>query len=180
MYKQDTEIPSCYGLHYEAHATECEGGTDPTYDNGNGGHTRPPCDFRRQCASKTRLRAAGYDVPTHRVARPAEHSTAPSGYTSWQERRRERELEYAAKEAAAKRQEPPHVHVHLPDGFQRQQQAVGANPYGIPQYLSMREDLSRSTTQRLGAEVGRSMVKSLGHTLAHFMDIEQWLPPKKG
>jgi hypothetical protein len=45
--------------------------------------------------------------------------------------------------------------------------------FGIPQYLTVREpQTGRNFGQRLFSETVRSMLKSIGHTFAHFFDVE--------
>jgi hypothetical protein len=49
--------------------------------------------------------------------------------------------------------------------------------FGIPQYLSVREPHTGGFGQRLVRESFRSMLKSIGHTFAHFFDVEVFGPP---
>lgn len=51
--------------------------------------------------------------------------------------------------------------------------------YGMPQYLTNREPIEgRGLLVRLILEVIRSVGKASGHTIAHFFDVEAFLPKK--
>ncbi len=53
-----------------------------------------------------------------------------------------------------------------------------ATHFGIPQYLTVREPTTGGNFgQRLVRESLRSMFKSLGHTFAHYFDVEIFGPP---
>ncbi len=47
-----------------------------------------------------------------------------------------------------------------------------ATNFGIPQYLTVREPHTGGFGVRLARESLRSVLKSIGHTFAHFFDVE--------
>jgi hypothetical protein len=52
-----------------------------------------------------------------------------------------------------------------------------SNNFGIPQYLTVREPYTGGFGARLARESLRSILKSIGHTFAHFFDVEIFGPP---
>jgi hypothetical protein len=155
------EIPRCFGSKFDNTAVECTGGNDPAFDDEEGGHIRPKCDMMSACASRTQAasRGAHQVIPTQSIVRPSTTFSPPP--------------------SVAQPYRPNYPgHVQHPQQHAYQQPQVGLNQlvstnYGMPQYLTVREPANgKSLGARLGGEILRSLVKSFGHTLAHFFDVE--------
>ena len=156
MLKPDAtndEIPVCFGTkHYDNRAAECVGGQDPAY-NKNGSHIRPPCDYVSACSARHQAKF-GNLVPTQSLIRPAAYAPPAPAATPYRHTYQQPVLHH--------QQQPPH---NAP-------QSIAVN-YFMPQYLSVREPANgRSLGKRLFTEAVRSIGKSLGHTIAHFFDVE--------
>lgn len=54
--------PRCFGKEWNAEATECNGGHDPTFTAPTGGHTRPKCDLFDACRAKVQNTSAATAV----------------------------------------------------------------------------------------------------------------------
>lgn len=164
------EKPQCFGKLYVSTAPECIGGHDPAYLNEeNGSRVRDRCNFAAPCAATMQAyRNAGnpVHVPLANLTRPVSAFTQAGPRPPWG---------------------PPQVqpaqpiqHYQQPQWQQQQpqwqhgaQQMMPINHY-MPQYLTVRQPATpgQSLARRLLIESGRSIGKSLGHTIAHFFDVE--------
>lgn len=155
------DMPDCFGRSFDRTDTLCVGGHDPAYWDGVS-HRRESCKWVPSCsarvqasnpakptniipaASLVRTPPTTPATPFNKVTQPTQPAT--TSFTPWR-----------------------------PSTTQQQPQAPawGAAHYGIPQYLTVREpENGRSLLGRLFVEIWRSLGKSLGHTIAHFFDVE--------
>jgi len=155
------EKPNCFGKLYSSSAPECIGGHDPAYLNEeNGSRVRERCNFTSSCAAHMQAyRNAGntVHVPVSNLTRPVSSFTPtnPAVRPPWS---------------------PPQQYQHpaAPQQWQHgAQQMMPINHY-MPQYLTVRQPAvpGQSMGKRLLIESARSIGKSLGHTIAHFFDVE--------
>lgn len=173
MLKQNHEVdtpPSCFGKHFDATSPECKGGHDPSFRNDDrnspGGHygtqVRDVCDWVQSCSS--RMQASRNFIPASSLVRP---QPPPSPY-----------------QTRFNQPTQPQLQPWKPPTYTPQQ--TGANlmstHFGIPQYLTIREPQTHGTSfgKRLARESLRSILKSIGHTIAHFFDVEVLGPPPPG
>lgn len=158
MNDSTVEVPRCFGKEFLPSASECVGGHDMAFNDDHGGHLRPPCDFVSTCSARTQaLKNSRFISPQSLVRPPTSFHTS----------------NYASTPYSPPTTSQPQHHQYPPvsasGGFQ---QMMPVN-YGLPQYLTVREPVTNGTLmRRLGVEVIRSMGKSLGHTIAHFFDVE--------
>jgi hypothetical protein len=157
------EKPNCFGKMYAASAPECVGGHDPAYLNEeNGTRVRDRCNFASSCAAQMQAyRNAGtpVHVPVTNLTRPVTSftPTSPIARPPWAP--------------------PPQAPVQPQHWQHSAQQMMPINHY-MPQYLTVRQPVipGQSMAKRLLIESGRSVCKSLGHTIAHFFDVEIFGP----
>lgn len=156
MLKAEYTIPPCYG-DFDRDVPECVGGHDPAYPEN--GHIRPVCDFVQTCSQRTQATKASAIIPVSNLIKPQTQFNQP--YTT---------TPYQAKPYASVN--PP----ALPNGYHAGMPQVVSVNYMMPQYLTIRESITGGgLLRRLGVEVVRSMGKSVGHTVAHFFDVEQFM-----
>lgn len=159
----ENAVPSCFGKYFESTSAECVGGYDATYYE-DGTHIRPKCDFVSSCSTRMQATRNVNIVPTTSLVRPATQFNQP------------------AVPVPVAGYRPPTYAPITPPGVQHNvgvPQAMAVN-YGIPQYLTVREPSNgRGLGKRLAIEAGRSILKSLGHTIAHFFDVETFGGPRQ-
>lgn len=175
MLKQNHEVdapPSCFGKYFDSTSPECKGGHDPSFFNEDkaspGGHygtqIRDTCDWVQSCSS--RMQAGRNFIPASNLVRPPQ-PPPPS--------------HYATKFNQPTQPQPQPWRPPLPYSSQQQNSNLMSTNFGIPQYLSMREpQTSGGFGARLARESLRSILKSIGHTIAHFFDVEVLGPPPPG
>lgn len=161
--------PDCYGKHFDRSEPTCVGGHDPAYTDDDGRHVRESCAMASSCAARCQAnrQLAPQIVPATNLInnRPQAPLTSFSQPTQ------------AAQPYRPAAYTNPSIQYHQPTPSQYHpqagvQQMVPVN-YGIPQYLSVREPVNgQSLPKRLGMEVLRSLGKAVGHTIAHFFDVE--------
>lgn len=162
--------PQCFGDKrlYNSREVECVGGHDPAHYNQNPNskyfqtQTRDACDWVNQCAARVQAQI----IPVSNLTRP--HTPAATAASSnWS-------TKFTQPPTAPTTQpyRPPTATPHMQPG----QQYMAVN-FGIPQYLSVREPSTANFGARLARETFRSMLKSIGHTFAHFFDVEIFGPP---
>lgn len=153
-------IPTCFGQHYEP-IPECVGGFDIALNGGKGG-IRERCNYVSACSVRTHAaNNAAAVIPASSLVRPHPTPfTAPSGYS-----RPSLPSSVPARMNPMERTwVPPHLQAP-PQHF--------SNQYGVPPYLTMRQpDSTGGVLRRMLFEIVRSMGKSIGHTIAHFFDVE--------
>lgn len=151
----ENDVPPCFGKYFDAKSAECVGGYDAAYYE-DGTHTRPRCDFVSACSAKiqaSKNATAHSLVPTSSLVRPPTHFNQPN-----------------APITSTGYRPPGYVPQQAPHYWQHN---AGVPQYGIPQYLTIREPISgQGLGLRLLTEAARSIGKSLGHTIAHFFDVE--------
>lgn len=163
--------PGCFGKLYDRTSPECVGGHDPGHfnQNANSPHfqtqTRDTCDFISQCAARQQAQV----IPVANLTRPQPTPPASPWATKFNQ-------PTAATPQTWRPPTPPYAHQqHAPQHFM-------ASNFGIPQYLTVREPQTAGTSfsARLAREALRSILKSIGHTFAHFFDVEIVGPPPGG
>ena len=167
---QDKGPPSCYGKMFSAKETDCIGGYDPTWDGP--GHVRPACDYADSCAARGNTQTQNI-VPAQNLVRP---QTTFQPRTTFSRPTTSNPPPFTGRPPGSPPPfyQPQHVPPPMPGNQQHVgvQQSYSAN-FGIPQYLTVREPVnSGSPMKRLGVETARSVGKSIGHTIAHFFDVE--------
>jgi hypothetical protein len=198
--------PPCFGKSWEKDAVECIGGLDPTWKNEQtGSHVREPCGYFSACGSRVqaaKMEEASRLVPATSLARawqarPGQvQSPQPMGGTSqgiqqFTMQNLQQQFEKMQKDWIAQQQQQmargqmpmmpmmPQMMGMPQAGFQ---QMMPVN-FEIPQYLTHREYRrpDEGLWRVLGREVGRSMLKSAGHTFANFFDSTPFYgpPPKE-
>ncbi len=174
MLNTQTErpVPSCFGDLYDKNAKECIGGYDPAYtDKDTGSHIRGTCDFINSCSARTQARKQANQqtsiVPAASLIRPkTTFSTTPTAVPAAYQMGRP--TSGPPQQAAATYRAQPVLPQNIPV------------QHYMPQYLTIREPTeSGSIPKRLAIEVVRAMGKSLGHTIAHFFDVEIFGGQKK-
>lgn len=177
MLKQNHEVdspPVCFGKHFDGSSPECTGGHDPTFRNDDeqsrnyGTQIRDTCDWVQSCSG--RMQAARNFIPVNGLVRPPPQpaSSYATNFTK-------------PNTPVAPRWTPPQP--YTPSHLQQQHHGAPlmSTSFGIPQYLSVREpQTSGGFGTRLARESLRSMLKSIGHTFAHFFDFEIFGPPPPG
>ena len=150
------EPPSCFGSLWDPKESECSGGTDPAYTHPKTGlHYRDPCDYYESCGSRAQAAKAGRLIPAQNLTSRS-HPMHPQPPVTPQY---------------------PQSYQSAPPQNSSYQQMVPVN-YAMPQYLTVREPInSANRGKRLMIEVGRSMLKSIGHTFANFFDSESFTSP---
>lgn len=142
-----SDTPQCFGKYWSEDAAECTVSYDPSTGTQTGEH----CDYWTQCMQRT-MASRGQIVPQNSLIRPPAGTVArPYG------------------KAQPQPQQPQQAYY----GYQ---QMMPVN-YQIPAYLTVREPYSHPRFQRFAVEVGRSLVKSVGHTIAAFADLEAFMSP---
>lgn len=170
MLKQNHEVdspPTCFGKMFDGNSPECVGGHDPAFNNDNSRSanyntpTRDTCDWVQSCAGRMQARL----IPASNLVRPP---IQPPATSPWQTK-----FNQPSPQQATQGWRPPTPY----SPSQAHQPHPGAHlmstHFGIPQYLTVREpQTGRNFGQRLFSETVRSMLKSIGHTFAHFFDVE--------
>ncbi len=202
--------PPCFGKSWEKDAIECIGGLDPTWkDEATGSHVREPCMYFNTCGSRVqaaKMEEASKLVPATSLARswaprPTQvQNPQPVGGTSqgiqqFTMQNLQQQFEKMQKDWIAQQQQmmargmPPQMMQQMMMPQQQMgmpqmgyQQMMPVN-FEIPQYLTRREYRrpDEGLWRVLGREVGRSMLKSAGHTFANFFDSTPFYspPPKE-
>lgn len=172
MLKQNHEVdtpPSCFGKHFDATSPECKGGHDPSFRNDDeqsrnyNTQIRDTCDWVQSCSS--RMQAGRNFIPASSLVRPTQPPPSP----------------YQTRFNTPTQPQPQ---PWRPPAYAPQQPGAHlmSMQFGIPQYLSVREPqtFGASFGKRLARESLRSVLKSIGHTIAHFFDVEILGPPPGG
>jgi hypothetical protein len=121
-----------------------------SYDPSSGVSTGGHCDYWTTCMQRTQ---AAKHLP---VVRPPAGNVQPNqGFRPY-----------------TNKNQPPQQQ----QGYYGYQQMMPVN-YQVPAFLTVREPAWRPRGHRFAVEVGRSLVKSLGHTIAAFADLEAFLSP---
>ncbi len=186
MYKQNSEAdsaPSCFGdpTLFDSSSPECIGGHDPAHFNQNASspnfrsQIRDQCDWVQACAA--RVQAKQHLIPVSNLTRnqpppPQPQPQAQQANGHWATKFNPPTAPQPAQ--PWRPPSPPAPHTYTPPHMQHMHgpQMMPVN-FGIPQYLSVREpQTSGSYGERLFIESLRSMLKSIGHTFAHFFDAE--------
>lgn len=173
MLKQTQEVdtpPSCFGKHFDASSPECRGGHDPAHYNDTEGsrnygtQIRDTCDWMQSCSSK--MQAGRNFIPVNGLVRPQQPPPPTSPFqTKFQPPTQPQTQPWRPPVPYSTHSAPPGSHLM-------------STHFGIPQYLTVREpQTGRNFGQRLFSETLRSMLKSIGHTFAHFFDVEIFGPP---
>lgn len=166
MNQPQDKLPVCFGQTFDRNAPECMGGHDPAYTDDDGRHVRPPCDVASSCsirAQASRQTTPTQVIPPANLVRPPTAFTQPSSPA--QMYRPHFQQGYPQHVATV----APVAAPHYPPGAP---QMMPMNSY-MPQYLTAREPVNgQGLPKRLGLEMLRSIGKSLGHTIAHFCDVE--------
>lgn len=165
LLKQNHEAeqpPTCFGKMFDGNSAECVGGHDPAFYNKDpnskhyGTQTRDNCDWVGSCSA--RMQATQQVIPVSSLNRqqpPSPFATKFNPPTQPQPQPWRPPQQYT----------PPHLQQHGGN------QMMAVN-FGIPQYLTVREPHTGGFGARLVRESFRSMLKSIGHTFAHFFDVE--------
>lgn len=151
---------------FDRSSPECVGGHDPAHynQNANSPHfhtqTRDTCDWVSQCAARMQANYQPPIVPVSQLTRPNTPSPWATKFTQ-------------PSQPVVQPWRPP-----TPTAQQQPGQLMSVN-FGIPQYLTVREPQTQGVGffARLGRESLRSALKSIGHTFAHFFDVEIFGPP---
>jgi hypothetical protein len=181
------EPPPCFGKSWERNDPACAGGTDPAFEDENGGHVRERCGYFDTCGARVqagRMEAAKNLIPATSLARPwirppgNPQPSSPAPMQTTQNFAMQQLLQQLQAAMVKQGGAPPQI----PSSF-GYQQMMPVN-FSIPQYLTVREDRKpgESIFGMLGRELFRSVGKSLGHTLGNFFDTTPlfWRePPEK-
>jgi len=168
------ELPDCFGdpKLYDPKCTECRGGYDPSFTE-DPGHIRPKCAVFEACGARSRAKLA---------------SGGLSHYSTVQPQRPERPVTLTGKQGTPGalvpvNQQAQQVQFVHPQNLQPVQapvmvpaQMMPVN-YGVPSYLSVLEPKRLKKGKKwksLTCEVGRSIGKSVGHSIAFFFDSVPW------
>lgn len=170
--------PQCFGKSHNATDKLCVGGVDHTFTNSKGEHVRPACAFQASCSIRTVATKHNNMVPSSSLVRPPllqTPATAPYPTQS-----------PAQPPIQQTRPWQPQSH---PSAYWSNQSNHWSQNHGhqnmmplyspVPQYLSVREPMNEGRMKRLFVEVGRSIGKSLGHTIANFFDMESFTDDPK-
>lgn len=176
MLKQNHEVdspPVCFGKHFDGSSSECVGGHDPTFRNDNeqsrhyNTQIRDTCDWVQSCSG--RMQAARNFIPVGGLVRPPQPPPPTTPFAT--------KFNTPTTQPTQRWTPPqPYTPTHLQQGSH-----LMSTNFGIPQYLSVREpQTSGGFGARLARESLRSILKSIGHTFAHFFDFEIFGPPPPG
>lgn len=165
-------LPSCFAKMWSASDAECAGGLDVNYTNPKtGSRIRDRCNFFESCGAKSQAAL----LPARQLIRPYTPPTAFDILSS---------SDRLAKQIDPPRPQPqpivpaPVTHPVPP----RQETMAYGMPVGyaamvpmpsqMPGYLSVPEyhDPRESIWSTLSRELLRGALKSIGHSLAHFID----------
>lgn len=169
------ELPNCFGdlKLYDPKCAECAGGYDPSFTE-SPSHMRTKCAVFEACGAQVRAKGAADRVkaafqPTQPYA-PTRTVTLSKG-----------PMPQSVPVQMA--QTPQQVQFVSPQNLQPAQapvmvaaQMMPVN-YGMPSYLSALEPKRMKKGkkwQSLTCEVGRSIGKSVGHSIAFFFDSVPW------
>lgn len=157
---------------FDGNAPECVGGHDPAFYNKDpsskfyGSQTRDNCDWISSCS--TRMQATQQVIPVSNLTRQ-QQPTSPFA------------TKFNPPPTPVQPQpwRPPQP--YATPQHQQGNQLMAVN-FGIPQYLTVREPQNNGVGfgARLVRESLRSALKSIGHTFAHFFDVEMFGPPPGG
>lgn len=173
------QLPSCFGKSWEAGASECAGGLDPSFVAPDGSNKRQRCPYFSQCASRTAANKLGQQ--------PQQVPVAPQPVFPVQPARPPQQQQLVQVKPAQNQPvyQQPQQAQYYPQPVQQQlvppQQAQV--PYMVPMnfapayaqmpgYLTVPEPVipGQHWGKRLGFSVVRSMLKAGGHTVANFFD----------
>lgn len=172
MLKQNHEAeqpPNCFGKMFDGKSPECVGGHDPAFYNKDasskyyGTQNRDNCDWVSSCSS--RMQATQQVIPISNLTRPQTASPFATKFNP---------------PTASPPVQPWRPPQHYTQPHLQQGNHMMATNFGIPQYLTVREPHTGGFGARLMRESLRSVLKSIGHTFAHFFDVEIFGSPPPG
>lgn len=188
------EGPSpCYGLSWSSNDVKCTGGLDPTYNDDDGSHQRPKCSYFHACGARKAARdgeqqrvfqirttqlqqqaqqaqQVPLQVPTAQAIIPHQPQVPVSAIA---QQHYQRMLDtYRVSQQPQVQQAMPYPGMSLPIASY-----MPVNYY-MPPYLSVPEPLNGSYASMLGRTVLRSMLKSVGHSIAAVLDTVPFAQPQ--
>lgn len=160
-----TVTPDCFGKHWDGKSTDCEGGVDPTHTDARGGHVKEPCRFKTSCSIKSQAfrQVTSNVVPAQNLIRPPQAPPASTYQPQPVTRPWGREVSPPG---------PNYSAYHSPPAYPTRIDTH--SPYGLPQFLPVREPSTTPRGKRFMVEVLRSLAISFGHTIANFFGNESF------
>lgn len=192
MNQKPVGSPRCFGEEFSASEPECAGGPDPAYIHpSSGAAIRDKCGWFSACApvsASNKAVARQQLIPPQNLVRPVQIQGPPRPAQS-------HAMIGARPQFVQQQQQPQQMAVQQQMMMQPHQQYMVApviaqyGPQLVPMmtqqpgaqmshYLTVPEpvNLNEHPLKRLMREIGRSMLKSAGHTGAAFFDHNPWRP----
>lgn len=174
-----SQPPPCFGLQWSPTDAECSGGLDPQYTHPRtGSHVRERCMYYSTCGSKTQATKL---LPPAQLMRP-QPQFGPMGFPP-PSPSQQLQISQAASDFMRRYGQAQPM---IPAPVMQPQQGFVPQSYGMPvpyqsmvpmssqmpAYLSVLEPRTEDASlwSILSREMTRSLLKSLGHTIAHFFD----------
>jgi hypothetical protein len=182
---------SCYGLSWSNNDPRCAGGLDPTFVDDDGSHQRPRCDYFSSCGARRMARDTEQQrlvqirnqqvqqpqvVPIQAQTQPQQQimmhpSIPPALQQHYMQLMSMTKTQTIQQQQAMQPLPSPQI---MPYGYG----GVSHLPvpsympvnYYMPPYLSVPEPYNGSYTAMIGRTVLRSMLKSVGHSVASVLD----------
>lgn len=184
---QREQPPNCFAQQWDKNEAACAGGADPDFLHPTTGlHVRDQCNFFQACGTRTTaMRNAQNFIPVQQLVRPplvtpppqALVHTSPSNFGQYLQQQSENYAERMRREQAQRQQQPQYL--QQPPQAYLPQNGYAAHPaptyqlnYMMPGYLTTPEirQPGESMWSVLFREIARSVLKSMGHSVAHFFD----------
>lgn len=191
------QTPPCFGdtKLWSAVEPECAGGPDPKYvEETTGSHIRRRCSFFESCgntvAKKQQILSAHSlirpGIPLGPIPAPAVNAPPQRTAMTQAPPTPQQLIHSFMQQRPPTVAQPPQVQYYQqpqPQGPVHSPASVYQLNYAMPAYLSVPEQRqpNQGILSVLGREMVRAMGKSLGHTIAHFFDMNPFkLPPGQG
>lgn len=172
---QKSEVPSCFGKHWDAKVVMCTGGLDPTFrDPMTGSHVRERCMHFSSCGAKVQATKIQSLIPANQLVRPT--TVQPVAAVPQAANLQIQQLMQQNAQLQALLQQQQTNSRFTPTSFVSQamanlpaSQLMPVN-YQMPGYLTVPEPRGESLLHTFGRSLVRSLLKSAGHTFAAFWD----------
>ena len=172
--------PNCFGKLWQADHVECKGGLDPAFVNEKtGSHVREKCWFFDSCGARTqaaKLEAHRGLVQPESLVRPQVPFIRPQQTVAPTPPPTQGYIERFAQSVQQQQVPRPTFPVQQAPVQYGYQQMMPVN-YQMPGYLTVPEERGSSLLGFVGRTVTRSILKSLGHSIAHLFDTTTLGPP---
>jgi len=163
------KLPKCFGdgALYDPKCKECAGGYDPSCTD-NPGHIREKCGVFEACGAQCRAKTAAAKLASY----PSVQQQSPVFSGSSVSRQIPVQMSPQYQRSSFVSYQNPQVHTPIASSAQM----MPVN-YGMPSYLTVLEPKRMKKNKKwksLSCEVGRSIGKSIGHSIAFFFDSVPW------